>query len=80
MLQDLDRWDEALLFYQNLLKMKPDDYTIITQIGVILRHKCQYSESIKFLNYALSKNPNYRLAKYEKKKTYQEIFKRGKTN
>ncbi|MEG3987677.1 putative DNA binding domain-containing protein [Microcoleus sp. S28C3] len=79
MLQELDRWDEALLFYQNLLKMKPDDYTIITQIGVILRHKCQYSESIKFLNYALSKNPNYRLAKYEKKKTYQ-AFKRGNTN
>jgi Predicted transcriptional regulator containing an HTH domain and an uncharacterized domain shared with the mammalian protein Schlafen len=79
MLQDLDRWDEALLFYQNLLKMKPDDYTIITQIGVILRHKCQYTESIKFLNYALSKNPNYRLAKYEKKKTYQ-VFKRGNTN
>lgn len=79
MLQELDRWDEALLFYQNLLKMKPDDYTIITQIGVIFRHKCQYSESIKFLNYALSKNPNYRLAKYEKKKTYQ-VLKRGNLN
>jgi tetratricopeptide (TPR) repeat protein len=80
MLLGLDRWDEALLFYQDLLKTKPDDYTIITQIGVIFRHQGKYSESIQFLNYALAKSPNYRLAKYEKKKTYQEIFKRGNTN
>ena len=80
MLLGLDRWDEALLFYQDLLKTKPDDYTIITQIGVIFRHQGKYSESIQFLNYALAKSPNYRLAKYEKKKTYQEFFKRGNTN
>ena len=80
MLLGLDRWDEALLFYQDLLKTKPDDYTIITQIGVIFRHQGKYSESIQFLNYALAKSPNYRLAKYEKKKTYQEFFQRGNTN
>jgi tetratricopeptide (TPR) repeat protein len=80
MLLGLDRWDEALLFYQDLLKTKPNDYTIITQIGVIFRHQGKYSESIQFLNYALAKSPNYRLAKYEKKKTYQEFFKRGNTN
>ncbi|WP_333401916.1 RNA-binding domain-containing protein [Microcoleus sp. MON1_C1] len=80
MLQELDRWDEALLFYENLLKRQPDDYTILTKIGVVFRHQGKYSESIKFLNCALGKSPNYRLAKYEKKKTYQEIFKRGNTN
>jgi tetratricopeptide (TPR) repeat protein len=80
MLQGLDRWDEALLFYQSLLETKPDDYTIVTQIGVIFRHQGKYSESIEFLKYALKISPNYRLAKYEKKKTYQEIFKRGNTN
>ena len=80
MLQGLDRWDEALLFYQDLLKTKPDDYTIITQIGVIFRHQGKYSESIQFLNYALAKSPNYRVAKYENKKTYQEFYKRGNTN
>jgi tetratricopeptide (TPR) repeat protein len=80
MLQDLDRWDEALLFYQNLLKMQPDDYTILTKIGVVFRHQGKYSESIKFFNYALSKCPNYRLASYEKKKTYYEIFKPGRTH
>ncbi|MEZ2302894.1 MAG: RNA-binding domain-containing protein [Microcoleus sp.] len=80
MLQDLDRWNEALLFYQSVLKRKPDDYTILTKIGVVFRHQGKYSESIQFLNYALEKSPNYRLAKYEKKKTYQEFFKRGNTN
>lgn len=80
MLQDLDRWDEALLFYENLLKRQPDDYTILTKIGVVFRHQGKYSESLNFLNCALGKSPNYRLAKYEKKKTYQEIFKRGNTN
>jgi len=80
MLQDLDRWDEALSFYKNLLKMQPDDYTILTKIGVVFRHQGKYSESIKNLNSALKISPNYRLAKYEKKKTYQEIFKRGNTN
>ena len=80
MLQDLDRWDEALLFYENLLKRQPDDYTILTKIGVVFRHQGKYSESLNFLNCALGKSPNYRLAKYEKKKTYQEFFKRGNTN
>jgi len=80
MLQDLDRWNEALLFYQSVLKRKPDDYTIITKIGVVFRHLGKYSQSLQFLNYALAKSPNYRLAKYEKKKTYLEYFKRGNTN
>ncbi|MEG4596544.1 putative DNA binding domain-containing protein [Microcoleus sp. F6_B6] len=80
MLQDLDRWDEALLFYQNLLKMQPNDYTILTKIGVAFRHQGKYSQSLYFLNMALKISPNYRLAKYEKKKTYQEIYKRGNTN
>jgi tetratricopeptide (TPR) repeat protein len=80
MLQELDRWDEALLFYENLLKRQPDDYTILTKIGVVCREQGKYSESIEFLKKALKISPNYRLAKYEKKKTYQEIFKRGNTN
>jgi tetratricopeptide (TPR) repeat protein len=80
MLQDLDRWNEALLFYQSVLKRKPEDYTILTKIGVVFRHQGKYSESIQFLNCALAKSPNYRLAKYEKKKTYQEFFKIGNRN
>jgi Tfp pilus assembly protein PilF len=80
MLQDLDRWNEALLFYQSVLKRNPDDYTILTKIGVVFRHLGKYSQSLQFLNYALAKSPNYRLAKYEKKKTYLEYFKIGNTN
>jgi len=80
MLQDLDRWNEALLFYQSVLKRNPDDYTILTKIGVVFRHLGKYSQSLQFLNYALAKSPNYRLAKYEKKKTYREYFKIGNTN
>lgn len=79
-LEDLYRWEEAYSSYQDVRKKKPDDYTILTRIGVALRHQGKYSESIKFLNDALSKCPNYRLAKYEKKKTYSEIFKTGNTN
>lgn len=79
-LEDLYRWEEAYSSYQDVRKKKPDDYTILTRIGVALRHQGKYSESIKFLNDALSKCPNYRLAKYEKKKTYYEIFKTGNTN
>ncbi len=80
MLFGLNRWEEAHHVYKSLLESQPDDYTIITQIGVALRHLGKYSESIKFLNYALSKCPNYRLASYEKKKTYYEIFKPGRTH
>ena len=77
MLLDLDRSSEAYQSYHEALKLNPDDYTIITQIGVALRQLGKHKESIQFLNYALSKSPNYRLAKYEKKKTYYEIFKGG---
>jgi tetratricopeptide (TPR) repeat protein len=77
MLQGLDRWNEALQSYQQALKQNPDDYTTLTQIGVTFRQLEKYGESIQFLNYALSKCPGYRLAKYEKKKTYYEIFKGG---
>lgn len=77
MLQDLDRWNEAYQSHQEALKSNPGDYTIITQIGVALRQLGKHRESIQLLNYALSKSPNYRLAKYEKKKTYYEIFKGG---
>ena len=77
MLLGLDRWDEAYQSYQEALKSNPYDYTIITQIGVALRQLGKHKESIQFLNYALSKSPNYRLAKYEKKKTYYQIFKGG---
>lgn len=73
----LDRWEEARQSYQEALRLNPDDYTIITRIGVALRQLGKYSESIQFLNYALSKSPSYKLAKYEKKKTYYEIFKGG---
>jgi Flp pilus assembly protein TadD len=76
-LQGLDRWNEALQSYQEALKLKPDDYTILTQIGVTLRELGKYKESIQFLNYAISKSPNYRLAKYEKKKTYCKIYEGG---
>jgi Tfp pilus assembly protein PilF len=77
MLQGLDRWNEALQSYQQALKQNPDDYTTLTQIGVTFRQLGKYGESIQFLNYALSKCPSYRLAKYEKKKTYYKIFKGG---
>jgi uncharacterized protein HemY len=77
MLQGLDRWNEALQSYQQALKQNPDDYTTLTQIGVTFRQLGKYRESIQFLSYALSKCPGYRLAKYEKKKTYYEIFKGG---
>lgn len=77
MLLGLDRWNEALQSYQQALKQNPDDYTTLTQIGVTFRQLGKYGESIQFLNYALSKSPSYRLAKYEKKKTYYEIFKGG---
>ena len=73
--EDLYRWDEAYFSYQDMLKKNPDNYTILTRIGVALRHRGKYSESIKFLNYALSKCPNYRLAKYEKKKHIMRYLK-----
>ncbi len=80
MLFGLNRWEEALHVYKSLLESQPNNYTILTQIGVAFRHLGKYSESIKFLNYALLKCPNYRLASYEKKKTYYEIFKPGRTH
>ncbi len=76
-LQGLDRWHEALQSYKEALKLKPDDYTILTQIGVTFRELGEYRESIKFLNCAISKSPNYRLAKYEKKKTYCKMYEGG---
>lgn len=72
-----NRTDEALKSYQDALKLNPDDYTTLTQIGITFRELGKYKESIKFFNYALLKSPNYRAAKYEKKKTYSKMFQGG---
>ena len=77
MLRGLDRLNEALQSYKAALKLKPEDYTIITQIGITLRKIGNYKESLYFLNYALSKAPKYRAAKYEKKITYSKIFQKN---
>ncbi|WP_392480096.1 RNA-binding domain-containing protein [Nostoc sp. C110] len=71
------RTDEALKSYQDALEFNPDDYTILTQIGITFRELGKYKESIKFFNYALLKSPTYRAAKYEKKKTYSKMFQEG---
>ena len=76
-LLDSDRLNEAYQSYQQALILYPDDYIIITQIGIALRRLSKYDESIRFLNYALAKSPSYRRAKYEKKITYYEMFKGG---
>ncbi len=72
-----DRSIDALSVFQSALKINPDDYTILTQIGITLRELGKYKESLDFLNCALSKAPNYRAAKYEKKKTYSKMFQGG---
>ncbi|MEH2465636.1 tetratricopeptide repeat protein [Nostoc sp.] len=71
------RTDEALKCYQDALEFNPDDYTIMTQIGIAFRELGKYKESIIFFNYALLKSPSYRAAKYEKKKTYSKMFQGG---
>lgn len=77
MLMNSDYSNKALYYFQEVLKLNPDDYTTITKIGILFRQLGEYKKSIQFLNYALSKSPNYRVANYEKKKTYSEIFKGG---
>lgn len=72
-----NRKNEALKSYQDALQANPDDYTILTQIGITFRDLGEYKESIKFFNYALLKSPSYRAAKYEKKKTYSKMFQGG---
>ncbi|TVP60727.1 MAG: hypothetical protein EA343_16575 [Nodularia sp. (in: Bacteria)] len=69
-----DRADEALRAYQDALKSNPDDYTILTKIGITFRELGKYKDSIYFFNCALAKYPSYRAAKYEKKKTYLKMF------
>lgn len=76
-LQDLGRWEEADQSYQQAYDKNTDDYTALTQIGIIRRKSGRYKESIQYFNDALNKAPNYRLAKYEKKATYYEMFKGG---
>jgi len=76
-LKDLKRWEEAYQSYKQAYDKKTDDYTILTQMGIVLRQSGKYKESIQHFNEALKKAPNYRLAKYEKKLTYHEIFKGG---
>ncbi|MDF5724353.1 MAG: hypothetical protein PUP91_28600 [Rhizonema sp. PD37] len=72
-----DRSSEALQAYKDALELNPDDYTIMTKIGIVLREIGQYKHSLKFLNLALKISPTYRAAKYEKKKTYSKIFQGG---
>jgi len=72
-----DRASEAIQDYESALKIDPNDYTILTQIGITLRELGRYKESIEYLNLALSKSPSYRAAKYEKNKTYSKMFQRG---
>ncbi|MEH2225745.1 RNA-binding domain-containing protein [Nostoc sp.] len=71
------RTDEALKSYQDALQLNPNDYTILTQIGITFRELGKYKESIEFFNYALLKSLSYRAAKYEKKKTYYKMFQGG---
>lgn len=73
-LTKLNRDVEALDSYREALKLNPDNYTVMTQIGILLREMSKYSEAIKIFNLALSKAPKYRVAKYEKDRTYQMIF------
>jgi tetratricopeptide (TPR) repeat protein len=72
-----DRASEAIQAYQEALQINPNDYSILTQIGITLRELGKYKESLYFLNCALLKAPNYRAAKYEKKKTYSKMFQGG---
>ncbi|WP_413174730.1 RNA-binding domain-containing protein [Anabaena azotica] len=72
-----DRQSDAINAFKAALDINPDDYTILTQIGITLRELGNYKESLYFLNSALSKAPNYRAAKYEKKKTYSKMFQGG---
>jgi tetratricopeptide (TPR) repeat protein len=76
-LQDLGRLEEAYQSYKQAYDENTDDYTALTQIGIVLRKSGRYKESIQYFNDALNKAPNYRLAKYEKKATYYEMFKGG---
>jgi len=76
-LQSLERWEESYQSYKQAYDKNTDDYTILTQMGIVLRQSGRYKESIQHFNEALKKAPNYRLAKYEKKLTYYEIFKGG---
>ncbi|ABA22863.1 TPR repeat protein [Trichormus variabilis ATCC 29413] len=72
-----DKVKEAFQTYETALKLNPEDYTIITQIGIALRKLGKYKESIKVFNLALAKSPHYRAAKYEKRITYHKMFEGG---
>jgi len=76
-LQSLKRWDESYQSYKQAYDKNTDDYTILTQMGIVLKKSGRYKESIQHFNEALKKAPNYRLAKYEKKLAYYEMFKGG---
>jgi len=82
LLSKLDRSDEANESYSKAqrlyeLTLHLNDYVTITRIGILLRSQGKYRESIKSFDRALKISPNYRAAKYEKKKSYYELFKGG---
>lgn len=76
-LLDSKRTDEALQSFREALRLDPNNYTIMTQIGISLRELGQYRESIKFFDLALAIAPRYRVAKYEKKLTYSKMVRCG---
>ncbi len=76
-LKDLKRWNEAYQSYEQAYNQNPNDYTILTKMGIILRDLGRHQESIQCFNEVLKKFPQYRFAKYEKRLTYYEMFKRG---
>lgn len=51
--------ETALVYYNQALESKPDDYVSLTNIGYLLFTKEKYSEAEKYLNKALISNSEY---------------------
>jgi tetratricopeptide (TPR) repeat protein len=54
-----DRFEKALSFLQQALKIKPKDKNVLYQVGMVYSHQSKYEEAIKYLDMAIAIDPKF---------------------
>jgi tetratricopeptide (TPR) repeat protein len=62
-LYSLERYNEAIVYYNKSLAIDPNDFDALYNIGLSLSRLEKYNEAITYFDKALAIDPNYDLAR-----------------
>jgi tetratricopeptide (TPR) repeat protein len=72
----LDKFEEAIKAYKNVIKINPDKYGAYNNMGLAYTGLDKFEEAIKAYEDAIEINPNYDTAYYNMGIAYTGFFKR----